>query len=94
MEKNAQAVVLASFIGDSLALGAHWIYDTSRIEKDYGRVETFLKPSQDSYHPTKERGEFTHYGDQAFILLMENILSWVIRTIVMILLHYHPLFRN
>ncbi len=69
MKENGKTMVLASFVGDSLALGVHWIYDTARIEKEFGRVDSFLKPASDSYHPTKERGEFTHYGDQSFVLL-------------------------
>ena len=69
MEENGKSMVLASFVADSLALGVHWIYDTARIEKEYGRVDAFLKPASDSYHSTKERGEFTHYGDQTFVLL-------------------------
>jgi hypothetical protein len=62
-------MVLASFIADSLALGVHWIYDASKIANEYGRVETFIKPKEDSYHPTKDKGEFTHYGDQQLVLL-------------------------
>jgi len=62
-------MVLASFAADSLALGAHWIYDTNEIDRQLGRVDTLLKPLPGSYHPTKERGEFTHYGDQALVLL-------------------------
>lgn len=62
-------MVLASFAADSLALGVHWIYDTALIDKQHGRVEHFLKPSGESYHPTKERGELTHYGDQTLRLL-------------------------
>ena len=69
MNEKAQAMVLASFAADALALGVHWIYDTDRIDKQYGRVVHFLKPSGKSYHPTKERGELTHYGDQALLLL-------------------------
>ncbi len=69
MRENGKTMVLSSFVGDSLGLGVHWIYDTARIEKGFGRVDTFLKPASDSYHPTKERGEFTHYGDQTFVLL-------------------------
>ena len=57
-------MVLASFAADSLALGAHWIYDTESISKMFGRVDTFLKPSPNSYHATKDKGAFTHYGDQ------------------------------
>ncbi|MGD8983987.1 MAG: ADP-ribosylglycohydrolase family protein [Desulfobacteraceae bacterium] len=69
MKENGKGMVLASFVADSLALGVHWIYDTAWIEKEFGRVDTFLKPGSDSYHPTKDRGEFTHYGDQTFVLL-------------------------
>jgi ADP-ribosylglycohydrolase len=69
MRENGKTMVLSSFVADSLALGVHWVYDTARIEKDFGRVDTFLKPASDSYHSTKKRGEFTHYGDQAFVLL-------------------------
>jgi ADP-ribosylglycohydrolase len=66
---NRRAMVLASFAADSLALGAHWIYDAEKIRKDFGRVETLRKPLPDSYHPTKGKGDFTHYGDQALVLL-------------------------
>ena len=69
MEDNGKAMVLASFVADSLALGAHWIYSTDRLKQDYGRVDRLLKPPADSYHPAKDVGEFTHYGDQTFVLL-------------------------
>ena len=69
MTDNRRPMVLASFVADSLALGVHWIYDTDKINKDFGRVDTLRKPLPDSYHPTKEKGEFTHYGDQTFVLL-------------------------
>ena len=69
MNDKAQGMVLASFAGDSLALAAHWIYDTEKIAREFGRVESFITPKPDSYHPTKHKGQFTHYGDQAFVLL-------------------------
>ncbi|MBF0530915.1 MAG: ADP-ribosylglycohydrolase family protein, partial [Deltaproteobacteria bacterium] len=47
----------------------HWIYDTKLLESKYGRVESFRKPEPESYHPTKNIGEFTHYGDQSLVLL-------------------------
>jgi ADP-ribosylglycohydrolase len=62
-------MVLASFAADALALGAHWIYDVSQIEARFGRMTDFQKPTPPSYHPMKERGEQTHYGDQALVLL-------------------------
>ena len=69
MVDKRKAMVLASFVGDSLALGAHWIYDVFEINRRFGRVENLLKPMKDSYHPMKDAGEFTHYGDQALVLL-------------------------
>jgi len=47
---NDRVVVLAAFVGDSLALGAHWIYDTALIEKQFGRVDNLMKPRSQSYH--------------------------------------------
>ena len=69
MNDNAHAMVLASLAADALALGAHWIYDTDKIAREIGRVDRLLAPPPGSYHPTKGRGEFTHYGDQTMILL-------------------------
>ncbi len=69
MTDNRRAMVLASFAADSLALGVHWIYDAGKIQKDFGRVDALRKPLPDSYHPTKDKGDFTHYGDQVFVLL-------------------------
>jgi len=68
MEK-AEGMVLASFAGDALALGVHWIYDPERILREFGRVNDYLAPKPDSYHPTKGKGAFTHYGDQTVVLL-------------------------
>jgi ADP-ribosylglycohydrolase len=75
MQDKAEAMVLASFAADSLALGAHWIYDIGEIDRKFGRVEGLLKPLENSYHATKDLGEFTHYGDQAFVLLESIVAS-------------------
>ena len=69
MASNEKAMVLSSFIGDALALGVHWIYNTNIIDRKLGRVSDMVKPIVDSWHPTKEAGEFTHYGDQTLVLL-------------------------
>ena len=69
MDDNAKAMVLASFAADALALGVHWIYNTNVIDKKWGRVEAYIKPERPTYHPTKDLGEFTHYGDQTLVLL-------------------------
>ncbi len=74
MRNKGKSMVMASFVADSLALGAHWIYDTEKITSNFGRVESLMKPASDSYHATKGKGGFTHYGDQSFVLL-ESIAS-------------------
>lgn len=72
-EEDRQAgIVYGSLVADSLALGAHWIYDQEEIRGTFGRVTDLLAPLPDSYHPKKTRGEQTHYGDQA-IVLMETL---------------------
>lgn len=69
MTDNAKAMVLGSFLGDSLALGVHWIYDQGLIAQTHGRLDGLKAPAPGSYHATRQAGDFTHYGDQALLLL-------------------------
>jgi ADP-ribosylglycohydrolase len=69
MKEHARSMVLAAFVADSLALGAHWIYDTEKIDRQFGRITDLLAPGEATYHPAKNLGDFTHYGDQSFHLL-------------------------
>lgn len=66
--KNS-GIILGSLAADSLALGPHWIYDTAIIDKKFGRIDKLQQPLADSYHKTKNLGDFTHYGDQTLLLL-------------------------
>lgn len=68
-----RGMVLGSFAGDSLALAAHWIYDSNQIVEKLGVVDTLAAPAAGSYHPTKTKGDFTHYGDQTLLLLQSII---------------------
>lgn len=69
MTDNAKAMVLGSFLGDSLALGVHWIYDQAQIARLHDRLDGLKAPAPGSYHTTKQAGDFTHYGDQTLLLL-------------------------
>ncbi len=69
MKTNAAAAVWGGLVADSLALGAHWIYDTGQIDSQIGKVDRLMDPPPNSFHPTKKKGEFTHYGDQTMVLL-------------------------
>lgn len=66
---DAKAPVLASFAADSLALPAHWIYDTDKIDNQFGIIDEIRSPRDSTWHPNRKKGEFSHYGDQALLLL-------------------------
>ena len=72
MNDNKTGLLLGAFTADSLALGAHWVYDTNIIDERYGRVTDLLDPISVNFHPNRKAGEFTHYGDQ--MLLFYNNL--------------------
>lgn len=74
MNERIRAAVLSAFAADSLALGLHWIYNTRVIDRKYGRVASLLKPELARFHAGKERGDFTHYGDQ-MLLLLETVVA-------------------
>lgn len=65
---NKKNAFLGAFIGDALALGPHWIYDTDRINEAFGEIKGIVAPLGDGFHKTKKKGEFTHYGDQMLML--------------------------
>ena len=69
MEKKAKDSVMAAFVADALSLGVHWVYRTSDIEDRYGRLEKMVTPEIAPFHKGKEKGEFTHYGDQMLVFL-------------------------
>jgi ADP-ribosylglycohydrolase len=64
-----EGLLYGAFVADSLALAPHWIYDQAEIEQQFGEVRELHAPRPDSYHEDKGRGDQTHYGDQALVLL-------------------------
>ncbi len=68
MRDNRNAAVWGAFVADALSLGVHWVYNTAVIDKKFGRIENYHDPLT-SYHKGKKAGDFTHYGDQALVLL-------------------------
>jgi len=64
-----EGLLYGSLVADSLALAPHWIYDQAEIAQRFGEIRELLAPPADGYHGKKRRGDQTHYGDQALILL-------------------------
>ena len=67
-----QGMIFGAFYGDAYSLGGHWVYDTIEIENacfDLSNCNNPISP----YHPTKSKGDFTHYGDQMFWLLQDLV---------------------
>lgn len=69
MTDKRDTLLLAAFAADALSLGAHWIYEVEKIADLFGRIERPEAPLPDSYHATKQKGDFTHYADQMLVLL-------------------------
>jgi ADP-ribosylglycohydrolase len=74
MNKNNKGMLFGSFVGDALALGPHWVYNTNVIDKKFGRVQAYFDPLV-SHHAGKKKGDFTHYGDQMLLLLASIVTA-------------------
>lgn len=69
MKDKQKGMIYGAFLGDSHALGVHWIYNTGAIDKKAGRVTDLIDPIAKTFHPNRKAGEFTHYGDQMLLFL-------------------------
>jgi len=71
-------------VGDSLALGVHWIYDTEEIVRDYGRVTNLIDPSPELYHPNrkKENSHTTVIKRLFYLSLLLTGASSILKTFI------------
>jgi ADP-ribosylglycohydrolase len=68
MNQNIQNAILASLVADAYNLGSHWVYDEKQLQELSLDWNTLNAPEA-MWHKGKEKGDFTHYGDQTFYLL-------------------------
>jgi ADP-ribosylglycohydrolase len=66
---SSRQLILPSLCADALALGTHWIYNPSAIARLHPEGTRTYDAPRSKYHPGKSAGDFTHYGDQALVLL-------------------------
>jgi ADP-ribosylglycohydrolase len=69
LRERYAGMLYGALAGDSLALAAHWIYDQAEITRRFARITELQAAPEESYHPGRERGALTHYGDQMLVLL-------------------------
>lgn len=67
--KRKQAMVRGAFLGDALALGPHWIYETKVLDHLFPEIDGLKAPYKNSFHKNKDKGDLTHYGDQMLLFL-------------------------
>jgi ADP-ribosyl-[dinitrogen reductase] hydrolase len=65
-----RGAVWGQFVGDAAALGTHWIYNLTELQRLYpDGVNGFERPEEGHYHFGKKPGDQTHYGDGALVFL-------------------------
>lgn len=66
-EKKYEELLLSTLAADSYCLGSHWVYDAKEL-KNLDIDWEVLNPPHVAWHEGKDKGDFTHYGDQILIL--------------------------
>src|SRR5215210_2832033 len=70
IEDRFRGAIWGQFVGDAAALGAHWIYNLSELQRTYpDGIHGFEAPAEGHYHYGKQPGDQTHYGDAALVML-------------------------
>jgi len=68
MNQSIQNSILTSLVADAYNLGSHWVYDEKQLQELPLDWKSLNAP-QAMWHKMKDKGDFTHYGDQTFFLL-------------------------
>ncbi len=75
--QRAKNSILGAFVADAATMGFHWLYSQRRISENAPVEPEFRQPSASDFegnvgyfaHAAKQAGEFSHYGEQAWVML-------------------------
>jgi ADP-ribosylglycohydrolase len=68
IQSRQKGAILGMFVGDALAMPVHWYYDRQALERDYGRVSTYLAPKNPHPDSILWRSSYTTPDRSADIL--------------------------
>lgn len=66
---RCNGALLGMFVGDALAMPVHWYYNTVSLRRDYGMVDSYVKPRnphpesilwRSSFQPSHKRADILH----------------------------------
>jgi ADP-ribosylglycohydrolase len=74
---RAKNSILGAFVADAATMGFHWLYSQRRIAELAPSEPEFRQPSEADFegnvgyfaHGGKKAGEYSHYGEQAWVIL-------------------------
>lgn len=82
-----RGAIFGLFIGDALAMPVHWYYDTRALQRDYGEVNSYLKPRNPHPDSILWRSSFSSPTAVADIL-HDQRQYWGVKNI-----HYHQFLQ-
>jgi len=82
-----RGAIFGMFIGDALAMPVHWYYDTQALQRDYGKITSYLKPRNPHPDSILWRSSFSSPNGVADIL-HDQRQYWGVKNI-----HYHQFLQ-
>jgi len=84
---RAEGALFGLFIGDALAMPAHWYYNTAALGRDYGTITDYLQPRNP--HPDSILGRSVYtVSDPRYDILHEQARFWGQAGV-----HYHQFLK-
>ncbi|MCX6856435.1 MAG: ADP-ribosylglycohydrolase family protein [Verrucomicrobia bacterium] len=86
-QDKLNGLTMGSFIGDAIAMPAHWYYDRTALHQDYGIIRDYLPPKSPHSGSILWRSEYTALNEKGDIL-HDQARYWGQRGI-----HYHQFLQ-